>query len=91
MTDNIHADNNPQEDELSEAEISEFLEKSTLPSEIDICVDGSYDSDDHARQVANATLAFFQMLGVFLNLSLRLMMDSGTVSLWPSPFSATVS
>jgi hypothetical protein len=68
MSDGVSSDS-PQEDELTDAEISAFLEKSTLPSEIDICIDGRYDSEDHARQVANATLAFFRMLGVFLNLS----------------------
>src|ERR1035438_9556181 len=45
-----------------------MLEKSTLSSQLDAAVDGSYPSEEEARKVGETVLFFLKVFGAFLQL-----------------------
>ena len=68
MTDNIPADIIPQEDELTDAEISAFLAKSTFPVRVGVTIDGCFQSQEQVDEIMGSANFFFRAFGVFLNL-----------------------
>ena len=62
-------DNQPEEGlDCDDREFAELLEKSTLPSDVGIHVDGRYQSEEEGRRVLQTTLGFLRYFGAFLNL-----------------------
>lgn len=65
MTQNNQPEENP---EFSSEDMAVLLEKSTLPADIGIHLEGRYGSEDEAREVWQTTLIFMKLFGTSLNL-----------------------
>lgn len=61
-------ENTAKDNNVSEAEISAFLDKSTFPTDVDFSIDGRFESQEQIEELGQTALLFFRLFGVSLNL-----------------------